>query len=308
MRKYINDEILKAQQALINANDIDTASKALETFNELNLIALDLKTKKYNIRDKKSLLNLSTGKPQEDFITFAIDLLEIYATTPLLETESLEDYPTLSSDISINENDIIEFVNELYNQNILSQDNFITFNGKKFSLNNGRCIVYPNALQSKKLMLLERFHTAKDLTASASRAIEMTSAYHDFNNLTNIIRYYMKMNAIIELNNLPYYRDEASKLFKLEIDNLVFEARKIKVSIEKEGLNTKTIAFLYDFVDNVIGDYLANYNIIDIHKLSDLLMQQAEDINLTSLNTTSEKVLEGSDKIKEMVKTRNYII
>lgn len=308
MRKYINDEILKAQQALINANDIDTASKALETFNELNLIALDLKTKKYNIRDKKSLLNLSTGKPQEDFITFAIDLLEIYATTPLLETESLEDYPTLSSDISITENDIIEFVNELYNQNILCQDNFITFNGKKFSLNNGRCIVYPNALQSKKLMLLERFHTTKDLTASASRAIEMTSVYHDFNNLTNIIRYYMKMNAIIELNNLPYYRDEASKLFKLEIDNLVFEARKIKVSIEKEGLNAKTIAFLYDFVDNVIGDYLAKYNIIDIHKLSDLSMQQAEDINLTSLNTTSEKVLEGSDKIKEMVKTRNYII
>lgn len=313
MKKYIEKELELICEKLKNENDEKTKEQLIRTLSNLKLIESDIKNKD-NEANCNKILTLSDTQIDEELLNIIQEILNLYSSIPLLETESSMSYPCLRNDNSITNEDIILTINNFYNSelNVQSKKYFSVKNIKIFDVpflkrlfSKSNCVVYNNYYTDNSYILLNRFYNIKDYIITGSRGIELLPEFKlkKYTNLINLMRLFMERRFL-------YYLDENKKsndcfdYKQILTDCTIINSRIAKKILESsswEKLPRSKQSFIINLFDGIIADTLA----------SDLNFHLTSLIDMSSPNDLSKEYnnLDIDQNIKDNIeKIYNYRI
>lgn len=270
------DELKKAQQTYIE----------LESFNPNSALKESV---------DKNLTSICDRTIDDSFMNFAIDIINILSSMPLLETESPIQYPNLRSTKKVSNAQIIDFWNNIFKQEtgntlftahntVFIQPSFIS----RLSSSNSRFSIYNNYLDETKTLILRRGNNPRDFI---NPYFMQMSYYRNKGNYSNILGYYMQGKSI---QGVP--KDRYDLTYTL-YDNLVFRARILKCYIEEGNLSAAKRLEIIDLADEVIGLTLSKEN----HTLQQLAKHDSLlDFNENCFDETIIALNQQSSKIKRL--------
>lgn len=290
MKKLINTEIKKARNNLSNASTREEYLKARNILDSLVLIKDSLEWK---YSDKKMLLSSlldsfddSNQYNKKKFFNNFIDIILEYAKKPLLETEASINYPVYGSTKNMSNKVLIDIWNKVYEEEIDNPYLFHTSNTKftkkrLFTMEKGKCIIFPNAFNGKTRLAVQRQYDERDLLNPISYGIDL--AYPEKNyNLKRIMEYYMEYKAIAMFEKIGYEK-VSEDLYLADYDYLVLNARIIKNLLENNNyeISNELVARILDFAYKVVAKNIASQDLrlTDFDYITDL-----KDVTEYSLN------------------------
>lgn len=295
MKKFLNKELYKINK-ILNETDKkdDKYIKALKTQNEVKKIL----NSEDDIIDDYSFVNL---KPIYNEI---IKLVKTYSEMSLLETELPIDYPMLKTRKKIDNEAIINFINNVYSEELpeynrptLSLKNLKVFNLPFFKriINNGKCVIYHQYYEGQTIILLNSYNNINDLIRTTSNSVE-TFIYKDSMGKVNLLEYYMKNRALSKLKDSSYHKD-CIDLELISRDSLILTARILKNLLEDDfdNLDNETKLVLQDFINNALAIELSKNPNITLNDLigniySDILLR-IHEIDMNNLCYSENEIL-----------------
>ena len=294
MKKYINNELNHSYE-LFEQNKNNNIKR---TIDELNKLKNDIFKTKDCSYDSDTLSNLINIKLNDSIYNFILSIIDLYASIPLLETETSMKYPIIRKQI-ISDNYIYDFSNRILEaENFSNNFKFDKYNLKIFEnahpllkRSDSRCIIYRKYYDNKAIILLNRYNNITDLVVPLKKFIEILEFNNNitFSNNTEIFEYYMQHKTIQKL--ISNGNHDAHKLLITSIDNMVYNARLLKKNVHNKDwkhLTGKTVFKLLDFTNHAIAIELVNNNISlnDLYSyLSNHSNNEYININDFSINT-----------------------
>lgn len=244
------EKLISFMKSCENMEDLKKAQQAyleLDSFDLINPIKEQIGS---------DIISICDGTIDNDFMNFALDVINIFSSMPLLETETYIEYPNLRNTKKVSDEKIRNYWNKIFekeaNTTLFTEDNTIFIRPsfiKSIYLNEGKFSIYRNYLTDSKTLILHRFNSPRDFVNPYF--IQMSN-YVKQSNYSNILGYYMQGRSIQGLNI------DRTDLTCTYYDQLVFKARILKDYINQGNISAAKRLEIIDFADKVIGLILTN--------------------------------------------------
>ena len=313
MKYFFNERIKRAQEASLNGFGNEDYNETVAAYNFLT-------SNKTNFMDEKmSAIDMTVS---EEFFVFMQRLFDICSETPLLETESSLEFPDLLTSKRRSDSDIRKFVNTVYGQEVKSDEtyvddsNFQIFHAnfaKRIRFGHGTIAVYRDFTFNKRIMVLERFNTIRDLIYPASYAAELLDRPMNevYSNKVNVMKNFMKMRA----TDYIYDPDgEVLKHKRITFDNIVYGARKYSKALnsmtceEFNHLPVRARTNILDITDRIIGYVLASDPDIKLRTLINSDIMNGSEANLESIGSSLNSIERGLRDASDELKLHSYTL
>lgn len=312
---FLDEEINSTESFIMSTRDKSYLS-ACKTKRHLEAIKKDFCDKQKGYCEMEKYLNLSNIKISDSFIKFIKEVAKYYAAMPLTETESSIHAPILPTRKYITNEEIIDFLNDIYNSE-LHTDGIIRFNEgnikifknsflhKKLS---SKCVPYHNYHELYSILIVNKFFNVNDIIISCSKATELLPEieFKKYDNIINIMVYYMKYKALEKVKE-EYNQIDAKNFYLLALDNLIMEARQILIMLNSKNWNELSKyqqSCILNFIDNALGATIAH---IDSFSLIDIIILMERENNIFDIdkfNLNEDNIIKTAKEIQYTYKSR----
>ena len=301
MKRFLLKECYKLNKIMKeNDSDSEIYIKAAKTLREIEKLLNNLE-----LNDNLPCNNIQT------IYNEAYNIIKRYSNMSLLETELPLDYPILRTRRKPDKEQIINFINEVYNEEMpeYNTPNITNENIKIFSLplikkiiNNGKCVLYKQYYEDRSIILLNSYYNIKDYINSTSIAVE-TYIYNYSDAKINLLKYYMKNRALLKLKRTQYYKDciDYELIYR---DSLILTARLLLNLIDNnnfDNLDNEVKQAIQDFINNTLALELSKNTNVTLYDLSnktyDELLSNINSIDNNNLCFSENELLNNAKKL-----------
>lgn len=308
--KFLDGEINSTESFIMSTNSMEYLHAACKTKRSLEAIRRDFCEKEKGKCEMEKYLGLSKVKINERFFNFILTIANQYAKYPLSETESSDRIPVLPTRKYITNEEIITFLNEIYDEELKTKNTFRFSEGnvrifqnsflhKKFTK---LCVPYHNYHELYSFLILNKYTDINNLVITASKAVELLPEiqFRQYDNIINIIAYYMKYKAIAKINT-DYNQLDAINSYKIYFERLIMEARQIKLlfrSKKWDELSNYQQSCILNFIDHAIGAHIAANNEISLKDMLNIIGENSIIFDMDSFNLSPDNLYSN---IKELI-------
>ena len=162
-------------------------------------------------------------------------------------------------------------------------------------------MVYHNYHNKYSSVILRRYFNIQDFVNTASKSVELLPEleFVSYDNVINIMVYYMKYKGISKLNS-EYNKQDAHALNLQIMDSLIIEARRIKNALENKEWDEITKyhqAAILNFIDKVIALNLATEKCISLNEMLEIPHENGILFNMDSLNTDYNTIIQNTHEL-----------
>ena len=310
---FIEKEISSAESFIMATRDLNYIN-ACKTKRQLEAIKRDFCDKKKGYCEMEKYLNLSNVNIDDKFLNFIKIVAKFYANMPLTETESSIKAPFLPTRKYIENEEIYDFLNEIYNKE-LKTNRIIRFNrgnikifknsffGKKFA---NKCVPYHNYHELYSILILNKYFNINDLIITCCKGLELLPEieFKTYDNVINIMSYYMKYKALEKVKDEVNVID-AKNFYYITLDNIIIEARQILIMLNTRNWNELSKyhqTCVLNFIDNVLGATVAHINSISLKDMMSLIGEEGNIFDMESFNLNPNIIFDTAKEMQEAQK------
>jgi hypothetical protein len=306
---FLDSEINETESCIMSTKNANYLTAACKTKRSLEAIRRDFCEKEKGRCEMEKYLSLSKINIADDFIKFVLAIANEYAKYPLSETESSKKIPYLPTRKYITNEEIITFLNEIYNDELKSK-NIIRFNEgnirifqnsflhKKFTK---LCVPYHNYHELYSILILNKYDNVNNLIIPASKAIELLPEiqFRSYDNIINIMTYYMKYRAMAKIRD-EYNQVDAINYYRMSFERLIIDARQIILMFRNKKWNELSNyqqSCVLNFIDNALGAYIADNENISLKDMVNIIGENGNIFDMDSFNLSPDSIFSG---VKEL--------